>query len=424
MLFFALGALLLFVYFIMALIKPFEAILLAFMIKPILDMSYNIGAGGLTLGRVMSAFIIVHFSVCILLNLHQWSQLKLRYLIVLLIIVSSFSYVFTGLQDIMMGVELLLRYLNFLLPFLAIPFIIKRNESLFFKFLLIASALPILISVLQIAGIPIGHFESTIGGLVRPRGFFHDIFTNRLYFLYGMVGSSYLLIKGLNTLTKFMATIMFLLANFCMLCMFSKSGYIITALFVLLLFVHLDFPFRKIFAPMILVTGLLLIAVKSERLTTVYQKEINFLLGHERVERLFQGRVFGWLDAIEKWSNSSTFAQFFGQGDIASGMHNDFLRILFANGLLGLGLYLVFLMIVFVLLCSSYVVCRSFEFALALTLFMVFFVDSIGLVPTLYPAYNWMVWGIISYCLSFVATESQPKNGVQLYGSAVAGYRW
>lgn len=405
MILFSIGALLLFVYFVLAFIKPFEAILFAFSIKPVMDMSYHIEVAGLTLGRLMSVIIVFHFLACIFLSIKHWSTIRVRYFVVVWIVMTFISYAVTGLENIIMGLELLFRYMNFLLPFLAVPFVINRNENLFFKVLILASFFPITVSLLQIAGIPIGFHEKTIAGLLRPRGFFHDIFTNRLYFLYGMVGSSYFLVRGKKLSTKWLGGIFFILANICMLYMYSKSGYLIIAFFWLLIFIHLRIPHKKVIVPLTIPLIILLLIFYADQFMAVYQKEINFLLGQEKVGRLFQGRVFGWIDAIKEWSNSGLAQQFFGQGDLALGMHNDFLRILFSNGLLGLFLYLVFLLYIFVLLCLNYFKKRTFEVALAITLFFVFILDSIGLVPTLYPAYNWMVWGIISYFISDMYKE-------------------
>jgi hypothetical protein len=401
MFFFGLGGILLLIYIILLLVKPSIALLVALPIKPVMDMAYGFSfLGGLTLGRIMAVLVVINFFVVIAINLQQFDKIFARFFILGWIVLAFLSYVMTGLNNILGGLEQLFRYLNFLMPFLAMPFVINRNEKLFFKILILASMLPILITILQILGMPVGNFENTIGSLSRPRGFFHDIFTNRLYFLYGLVGSSYFLIRGQSIRTKAFSFIVFILSTICMFNMYSKSGYVIIFLFSIMLLLYMNIPFKFPIIIAIFAIFVIFLVFNDDTIVSVYKKEIDFLLGKEKVGRLFQGRVFGWQEAISDWAHSETLNQFFGKGDSASGMHNDYLRILVSNGLIGLAYYLFFLSYIFINLLLLLIRKQTFEFSLSLVLFLAFAIDSIGLVPTLYPAYNWMVWGLISFFIS------------------------
>jgi hypothetical protein len=73
--------------------------------------------------------------------------------------------------------------------------------------------------------------------------------------------------------------------------------------------------------------------------------------------------------------------------------------VLFHGGLLGLGIYIT-------LLCSvGWAIARSLWercdiWAIApLFVFIMWIVDTIGLVPSAYSGYQWFVWGIIGFCL-------------------------
>lgn len=413
MVFLGLGGGLLLAYVILLLVRPSVALLFALPIKPVMDMAYDIAfLGGLTLGRIMAVLVVINFFIVIAVNLRQFNKIFARFLVLGWIGLAFLSYAMTGLNNILGGLELLFRYLNFLLPFLAMPFIVDKNEKLFFKILIFASLLPILVTIFQIVGIQIGHFENTIGTLSRPRGFFHDMFTNRLYFLYGLVGSSYFLVRGQSVKSKIFSFIVFVIATICMFNMFSKSGYIIILLFFSLILIYIKIPFKLPVITIFFVLFVVYIGFSSDSITSVYKKEIDFLSGKEQVGRLFQGRVFGWQEAISEWAHSDTMNQFFGKGDIASGMHNDYLRILVSNGLIGLAYHLFFLGYIFIHLLLRLIRKQTFEFLLSMALFLAFAIDSIGLVPTLYPAYNWMVWGVISFFMSRIDNQYQANEEI------------
>lgn len=396
-----LSVVLIFIYFLLMISVPYRALYVCFLIKPIMDMSYSYSfAGGLTLGRILSVLVVFNMLFVIIKDIGNLFIVRGKYFVFIWILLSLLSFSMSGVIDFVDGLEALFRYMNFLLPFLAMPFLIRRDVDLFFAIIALASILPIAIAVLQIGGFQIGYFENTIGSLVRARGFFHDIFTNRLYFLYGIVGSVYFIVNNNSIKIKIFSITLYLLSSLSMFFMFSKSGYIILTLFFILLVVNLNLKFKFIAVIPVIIAALFFLFISFDTITAVYQKEINFILGNEKIERLFQGRVFGWKDALENWIESSALEKFFGQGAIASGMHNDFLRILVCNGLLGLFLHILFLGYIFVKLFFPTRCDNKFINQLSMVLFVTFMVDSIGLVPTLYPAYNWLVWGIFSYSLT------------------------
>jgi O-antigen ligase len=95
----------------------------------------------------------------------------------------------------------------------------------------------------------------------------------------------------------------------------------------------------------------------------------------------------------------------FGTGQMANGAHNDYLQVLFHGGYLGLSIYVA-------LLCTvGWTIGRLLWQRLdiwaiaALFMFIMWMVDTIGLVPSVYSGYQWLVWGIIGFCLRYRADD-------------------
>jgi len=395
------GILLLISYITLIFISPFKSIFFAIVIKPILDMSFSIYIiENINLSRIISILFALQMFFIILLNLKIIRRFSGNWFVFIWFLITILSYFWLGYKDIYSSLELLFRYSNFILPFIAIPFIIKKNESGFFLILIIASLMPIILTILQISGFHFGFYEKTIGGFLRPKGFFHDSFTNRLYFIYGLCGASYFILVNCKIYKKIFAIILFVLAGLCMYKLYSKSGYLIILLYLFLLLFKTTYKLKLLIIFSLLVFFVFNSTKIYTHISTTYQKEISYIMGKEKFEKIFKGRIQGWKENINEWKKFNLLKKIFGSSEIASGMHNDFLRILYCNGIIGLLFYITFLVYLIIKLIPNAFLTKNILYSLSSVLLGSFFLDSIGLVPTLYPAYNWMVWGIISYTIN------------------------
>ena len=84
------------------------------------------------------------------------------------------------------------------------------------------------------------------------------------------------------------------------------------------------------------------------------------------------------------------------------GAHNEYLRILYVNGIFGLAAFIIFLFRAGSQLLSHIKERASPLRVMGIMIFLMYFVDTIGLHPSIYPAYNWYVWGFIGLALSGV----------------------
>ena len=129
----------------------------------------------------------------------------------------------------------------------------------------------------------------------------------------------------------------------------------------------------------------------------------------------FQGRWFGWVEMMAEWERLPAMSQLFSSGKIATGAHNDFLQMLFHGGIVGLVIYLSLLIVIGVRIGRN-LLAKADEMAVAaLMVFLMWLIDAVGLVPSAYPAEQWLIWGLIgmSFRMRADAAREEPvKEGV------------
>lgn len=88
----------------------------------------------------------------------------------------------------------------------------------------------------------------------------------------------------------------------------------------------------------------------AERVNSMYERELAVLEGERELQFAFHGRMSRWQRHIDEWDQMPLVAKAFGialhteptPGKVGGGIHNDYLRALFATGWVGLLLYLGF----------------------------------------------------------------------------------
>jgi len=188
---------------------------------------------------------------------------------------------------------------------------------------------------------------------------------------------------------------------------YSKSGFITLGAWLIL------WPILRKDVKTLLGVGaaLLVVAVYysqeiMESFGFVFVKEIAAINGQVGVEHTFAGRWYLWEDMWNEWLSLGPAKQFLGAGHIANGAHNDYLQILFHGGLVGLAIYVTLLLIT-AWSIGRFIVREVNVFSMAaLYVFIMWIIDTIGLVPSTYSGYQWFVWGVIGFCLRRLRNES------------------
>src|SRR5262249_19709097 len=214
---------------------------------------------------------------------------------------------------------------------------------------------------------------------------------------------------GRHVLLRILAAGYGLAAAFVIQQAYSKSGTTTLALWAAL------WPaLRRRYGQLFFVAGAALVAAfwygpqVMHSIGFIFHKEIGALEGSTGVEHVFSGRWYLWEDMIREWKGFGVFAKFLGSGHVATGAHNDYLQILFHGGLVALVAYLLLLALTFARIVRNLMAgVDAFKVA-ALLVFVMWLVDTIGLVPSAYSGYQWLVWGVIG--LSFrLAMQDAPQ---------------
>jgi O-antigen ligase len=79
---------------------------------------------------------------------------------------------------------------------------------------------------------------------------------------------------------------------------------------------------------------------------------------------------------------------------------NDYLRILWQNGILGFLSYITLLCLTGYFLISRYVVTKEVVILVGILVFTVFLMNGIGSYSMRYPNLQWFIWGIMGFVLS------------------------
>ncbi len=311
------------------------------------------------------------------------------------------------------GASVLFRYLNGFVGFYLVQayFLQEKKMKLFFFALAIAGIFPIAQGVFEaITGI---HWSvTTAEGQVRNIGMYHDAITIRYYGLQTLLAvaacfafeypkNSFIKVGLLGLLFGSLLTVYKAL---------SKSGLMTLALWSAVW----SYGRRSwVFPGVILLAALIVVPIYfkeiSDTVFNQFHKEIGAISGDVAANRTFAGRWYIWEQLWKEWAGFTFMQKMFGSGQAAFGAHNDFMQMLFSGGYVGLVMYASFILAIGWNLVVIYFSSRHILGALALMAFIMWVIDSIGLVPSLYSGYQWFVWGIIGLCLRYESDQKQRK---------------
>jgi len=317
------------------------------------------------------------------------------------IIALSFGIIWAVTTKPMNVVENIILSVNIYLGFILIPLIVNNQKRL--KQLLLAVMIcgifPILISIYQLQTGVIFTDRETVG-LTRYVGLYHDAFPVRFY---GLMTLFAILLYQTVFKTKDVFINGFLLfmgagAFVSIYAVYSKAAVGILGIWIVTLLVFSKSRVKQFFSILIglLVLFLVFGDALSSNIEQLFSKEVGYQTGQVKdAKYTLAGRGYIWENYWKFWLNEQTFFyQWFGDG-LDRSAHNEFLRILLVNGIIGLLFLVVFIVRSISNVFMVYKKIRVF----AIMLLGMYLVDSIGLVPGKYYYYNILVWGIFGLLL-------------------------
>lgn len=409
-------------------ISPAVGITFLIVSKPIIDTTFNQSLFGIRLTEVVGVtvpFIIfgLMFSASPDRSLRRM-PLKLIWVIYAADIL-FFSLLIVYNQGVVSGASVFFRYINGFVGFYMFQAFFHQEDGKKIKWLLlaliVAGLFPMGIGLYQFLTGKIW-FREQAEGLIRYIGLYHDAFTVRAYAFQTIL--ALILFTALYAKRHFVIQSMALSYGLISLLVLfkahSKAGFLSLALWA----TSWTILQKKIVAlSLIVITSAVVATYYSSEvvgsITQLFHKEIGAIDGEVKLDRTFAGRWYGWREMISRWTEFHWIKKMAGSGEVALGAHNDYLQTLFHGGLMGLFIYLTLLICVgFRIIANLWKRVDPIGVA-ALMLFLMWLVDTIGLVPSAYPGYQWFVWGIIGLSLRLREEEVLSRETTQAVKSSI-----
>jgi O-antigen ligase len=400
-------------------------VLTTFLSKPIIDASWSYFFGAIMISPVRAAGVMVPILVFTrsLGKGIRVTKIPLLGVWVAYVGYSLFAYTFNIFEfGFVKFVELAFRALNGLVGYYMIQAYFTDRES-FRKLLLcliVAGFFPMFVGLYQAVTGVVWHQDITIG-LERSSGLYHDIQTVRQYGFQTLTAIilywCYFFRSGRDFLKKA------LILGFTMICLivlyktYSKAAIVILALWAAIWTVS-----RKQYVLLVVVVVSLVsvnlmlgdrLSLETEQLFSrelaATDKSVTQMTGDETRKRTLAGRWYIWEQHLGEYMDRPIIYMILGNGNPGAS-HNDFLATLLSTGIIGLILYCTLLFSIGLKVTVNYLRERTPLNVMAAMLFSMWMVDAMGLVPSLYPSYQWYVWGFIGLSFQGVRFDS-PETG-------------
>lgn len=399
-------------------VNPAVGMVAVFIAKPFIDASWDLQLlFGLRLTETFSALIALILLAHMVVARNDKSLMRmplkgmwLAYSVYILI----FSMVIAYNDELKTGANIFFRYINGIIGFYFIQAYFRESKRFkwFLWALILGGLFPMALGLYQ-ASTGFQWQEAQAEGLVRNTGIWHDgvnIRTYALQTIFGLLLYSALYVKAWNIPLKAMTLSYLAISTVVMVRVYSKAAFLTFALWVLCWTI-----LRRQFAVLAVlsIAGLLVTTYYAgdllNQIGTLFHKELGFLSGKVEGKLTFQGRWFGWVEMMNEWERLPAMSQWFSSGKMATGAHNDFLQMLFHGGIVGLVMYLSLLIVIGVRIVKNLLV-KADELAVAaLMVYLMWLIDSIGLVPSAYPSEQWLVWGLIGMSLRMRADAASQE---------------
>ena len=394
---------------------PVFGVALLFIVKPIADTLFAQPIlFGFPLGYIVGGLVPVVILGHLLFARREqaFHRMPLRFIWALYAAdIVFFSLFIVYNQDITSGVNVFFRHINGFIGFYMVQAFFHDDRGKKLKVLLLAliaaGLFPMGIGAYQLLTGKVW-VAAQVEGITRYVGLYHDGFTVRYYAFQTILA---LVLYGSLFARSFFAKSVVLaygvISTAVMIGAYSKTGVASMMIWV----TSWTLLQKKILTFLLLaacagVLGTYYASNIAANIVQLFHKEIGHFEGKVKLERTFQGRWYVWQEMMSRWQRFHWLQKGFGTGMVATGAHNDYLQILFHGGILGLFVYLALLFSVGIQIASNLRKKIDPMAVAALMLFLMWLVDTIGLVPSAYPGYQWFVWGMIGLSFRFRQEEA------------------
>lgn len=400
-------------------LRPRNFILLFFLIKPALDYfaERGITIAGLYISTNYIAGVLVPLSLLayVLIRRHNLEIMPYKSLIVAFVLINVLSFFVQ--RDFAVGAYApsgtLFRVLSPICFYFAIPFILEKESDivLFLKMVVFSGIFPMVMGFLQLFGVI--HYERQIrafGELVLGRltGGYHGPFSLTLPLIIAIFAILFFLYYKRHdeeeSKPNFLYILLLVVYSVVIFFTYHRMSYIIVLIAILLWIVYSDVKYKPVFlAVMVGVVVYFGVDFVSNLFYDVYEpfEAGTGLYTHQALT----GRVWLWRPLLNNFAGANLFQKLFGIQIMSRHPHNDYIRILYSHGSVGLILYLLLMGAIGRSIVQSLRIRTHNRFIsrlgfVSLSVFLAYILGSITIAITIIPNICWFFWtfsGLLFY---------------------------
>nr|MDA3787834.1 hypothetical protein [Desulfobacula sp.] len=405
------------IIFLKLLFSPANGVLLLIACKSLIDASWKISFANMNLLKLTAVLV-----PCLLLPLIlsgrkiKFSNLPLSNIGVLYLFSTLMgSFLLLMNSDLMSSLNYSFRILNGFLSFYMFQYFFNDKENLkkLIIALLIAGLLPTIIGGYQIYTGRIWDLRKTVD-LVRHNGLYHDIVTVRMYCFQTII--AILLFWTYFSDKRFFHKVCF--AAYFLLCSaviykcYSKAAIAVYIMWAIVW----AFLSKKLHWLLIIVLTIVAFNFATgnkiyNEVERVFTKELQYQEGNIDQRRMLSGRGYVWERILQSWGKLNIVYKIMGSGKLVPA-HNDYLRSLVTNGIIGVTIYIIVLLLIGFLVIKNALKKMTPLNIVAVMVYLMYMLDTIGVSPSMYSGYQWFVWGFVGLALKGVdgIDETSPND--------------
>ncbi len=268
---------------------------------------------------------------------------------------------------------------------------------------------------------PISTQESR--GFERIQGSFGDVVSYSIYLSFSFLVATYLFFINKKRYSfRRRLLLVVVVGGFGLLALFHIHHVASYVVFTAILGMFLMYNFKTNMASSMVILMIILSAIgflgqdfMSERVSKLVEKDIEVYEGKAEKKFMLHGRVGRWQLMLEDFFTQNPVAVLFGYPYsfnysyhmVGVGPHNDFLRIMFFTGIIGLCLYLLILYLLYRRMAAL----KTYQKYLGITMLFITALYSISVVPTYYPNYLYIMLSVFAF---FALPKSKQIEGIKI----------
>lgn len=390
-------------------------VLVALFSKPIIDATWDYQFGGVNLLQIVGVLLPIIVLFRGVSADYRLGQMPFFGIWVVYALYNAITYSFVAFErSFLASLDLTFRMLNGLAGYYMLQAYFTEPERFrrLVVVLIFAGAFPMLIGLYQALTGHVWREQFTVG-LTRYSGLYHDVQSMRLVAFQTLTAIVLYLAcfspRGGGGMRKWALIAFGCVTILVIYKTYSKAAMVVVGLWL----VMWTLSYRRI-APTIgiVLAGTAIMTFYHEEIVKeigqLFSKELTAAeaegLDEEALQRTLAGRWLGWFAAMENFRGRSLLEQLFGMGH-GFNIHNDYLAKLLSGGIVGLLIYLWLLAAIGRRLVANWARRRAPLDVMALMIFAMLLIDSIGIHATLYTSYQWYVWGFIGLALRGIEPE-------------------